>query len=144
MFEGVLTPFCACCADLILSHMGLLFVVVEFEPATGANRNTMDARASFPAADGAHSRQCFGAGKGNRTLILSLEGFCITTMLCPHSTVTGQNFSLLQQHPIEAFWCRTQMDCRTYRRLRRSGQWKRCPARHSIQMNSSCGRSNLP
>ena len=58
MFEGVFTPFFACCADLILSHMGLLFVVLEFEPATGANRNTMDARASFPAADGAHSRQC--------------------------------------------------------------------------------------
>jgi len=62
MFEGVLTPFFACCADLILSHMGLLFVVIEFEPATGANRNTMDARASFPAADGALSRQFIWSG----------------------------------------------------------------------------------
>ena len=25
-----------------------------------------------------------GAGEGNRTLIISLEGFCITTMLLPH------------------------------------------------------------
>ncbi len=26
----------------------------------------------------------YGAGEGNRTLIISLEGFCITTMLLPH------------------------------------------------------------
>lgn len=30
-------------------------------------------------------REELGADRGNRTLLGSLEGYCITTMLCPHS-----------------------------------------------------------
>lgn len=63
MFQGVFTPFCACCADLILTHVGLLLAVVNLEPATGATRSIMNARASFPAADGALSRQCLWSGR---------------------------------------------------------------------------------
>ncbi len=39
----------------------------------------------FPPRTGLLAGSVYGADGGNRTLILSLEGFCITTMLRPRS-----------------------------------------------------------
>lgn len=40
-----------------------------------------------------------GAGEGNRTLLRSLEGYCITTMLRPHSLSGSISSSHLQGNP---------------------------------------------
>ena len=49
----------------------------RFELAT----SPLPMECSTPEPSGQNS--VFGAGEGNRTLIISLEGFCITTMLLP-------------------------------------------------------------
>ena len=73
-----------------------------------------------------------GAGEGNRTLLRSLEGYCITTMLRPHSlsgsissshmqgnppTINFRNF--LSFHAFRASWHLTFLSLRYFFRLLR-------------------------
>ena len=46
----------------------------------------------------------FGAGEGNRTLVISLEGFCSTIELHPHTTLIPLHATTLDTKPGEIWW----------------------------------------